>query len=74
MGWAGSGLCRTRTRPDFIEWEKILTRNRLGQSFRSADSGRVGFGLVSVGFKFVGVERKLTGFWPKCGRISSGQI
>ena len=66
----GSGLCPTRTRPDFIGWEKSLTRNRPGQSFGSVGSGRIGFGSVSVGFGFAGVERNLTGFWPKCGRIS----
>ena len=66
----GSGLCPTRTRPDFIGWEKSLTRNRPGQSFGSVGSGRIGFGSVSVGFGFAWVERNLTGFWPKCGLIS----
>ena len=69
-GQAGSGLYPTRTRPDFIGWEKSLTRNRPGQSFGSVGSGRIGFGSVSVDFGFAGVERNLTGFWPKCGRIS----
>ena len=69
-GRSGSGLCPTRTRPNFIGWEKSLTHNRPGQSFGSVGSGRIGFGSVSVGFGFAWVERNLTGFWPKCGRIS----
>ena len=73
-GRAGSVLCPTRTRPDFIEWEKNLTRNRPGQSFGSVGSGHIGFGFVSVGFRFAGVEQNLTGFWPKCGRISSDLV
>ena len=73
-GRAGSGLFPTRTRPDFIGWEKSLTRNRPGQSFGFVGSGCIGFGSVSVGFGFAGVERNLTGFWPKYGRISSDLV
>ena len=51
-----------------------LTRNRPSQSFRSAGSGRIGFGSVSVGFGFAKVERNLAGFWPKYGQISSNLV
>ena len=70
----GSGLCPTWTRPDFIRWEKSLTWNQPGQSFGSVGSSRISFESVSVDFGFARVERNLTGFWPKCGRISSDLV
>ena len=73
-GRAESGLCPTRTRPQWIRVGKSLTHNQLGSSFRSVGSGRIGFESISVGFGFARVEQNLAGFWLKYCRISSDLV
>ena len=70
-GRAGSGLCPTRTRPDFIGWEKSLTRNRPGQSFGSYRF-RVRIGRFRVRRSGAKFDRILAEMWPDFFR--SGQI
>lgn len=54
--------------------EKILTRNRPEWSFKSAGLGLIGFGCISVGFRFVIVDQNLLGFWPKSNLVKSNEI
>ena len=57
--------------PDSTRLHRVVTRNRLGQSFKSVSSGRIGFGSILVDFRFVGVEQNPAGFSLKYGQISS---
>ena len=70
----GSGLCLTRTHPQWIQVGKSLTRNRPGSSFGSVGSGRIGFESISIGFGFAGVEQNLAEFWLKNCWISSDLV
>ena len=70
----GLGLCPTRTRPQWIQVGKSLTYNRPDSSFGFVGSGCIGFGSISVGFGFAGVEQNLAGFWLKYCWISSNLV